>query len=599
MTRIPALLVLPLALSALGCANSEADLGTGSGSGGGTYVDLCNKDGTFACDGNTAVLCSNKEVRLDCSALGKSCEAGIGCAVCSPGAGTCENGNATVCRGDGSGWVTYECDPMQGMTCGANGCTGACSWSNLGQSYVGCDYSPTVTLNNGLWNGFHFAVALSNLGTVPANVVVTRGIETVESVTVEPGALEVIELPWVKELKGPEPNFMGQPQPVGPSAVVKDGAYRVRSDQPLAAYQFNPLEYQLDPAPAECPSPAEGKVGCFSYSNDASLLLPAHVLREKYTTMAWPDLGCKAGFFAVTAIFDDTEIKMKPLGQISAGGGFDSSGQGFAVLSAGSVLQIHGLETGGPFCFNSPGSDLSGTLIEASRPVQVIAGHSCANIPAPETQACDHVEESMFPLETLGNDYVVAVPAPPSGVITPAVSHTIRISALEPDTELTFDPPIEEPVVLQPNDPPLELRYVRDNVHVHATGRIAVAQFMHGTDANGDEGESGDPDESMSIPSGQYRSEYTFLAPDNYITNYVDVIAPLDGSVAIDDVPVPYLEPVGESKWGVAHVKLEPGSVHRATGTQPFGINVYGYGDWTSYLYPGGLNLGSLDVTVR
>ena len=52
MTRIPALLLLPLALSALGCANSEADLGTGTGSGGGTHIDLCNKDGAFACDDN-------------------------------------------------------------------------------------------------------------------------------------------------------------------------------------------------------------------------------------------------------------------------------------------------------------------------------------------------------------------------------------------------------------------------------------------------------------------------------------------------------------------------------------------------------------------
>jgi hypothetical protein len=581
----------------LGCASSEEDLGSASG-GGGPKIDLCSSEGTFTCEGDTAVHCENPGVRIDCAASGKQCESGVGCVVCSPGVGTCANGNATVCRGDGSGWVSYQCDPLQGMTCAPDGCKGTCSWGSLGQSYVGCDYSPTVTLNNGIWGGFHFAVALANLGTTSANVVVTRGQETLKSMSVAAGALEVVELPWVKELKGPDPNFMGQPQPVGPSVLIENGAYRVRSDQPLAAYQFNPLEYTLDPPPAECPSAAEG-VGCFSYSNDASLLLPAHVLREKYTTMAWPDLGCRAGFFAVTALFDDTEVTLKPLGQITAGGGFDSSGQGFAMLGAGSVLQIHGLETGGPFCFNSPGSDLSGTLVEASKPVQVIAGHSCANIPAPETQACDHVEESMFPLETLGNDYVVAVPAPPSGIFTPAVSHTLRISALTPDTQVTFDPPISDPVVLQPNEAPLELRYVRDNVHVKASGRIAVAQFMHGTDANGDDGPSGDPDESMAIPSGQYRQEYTFLAPDNYQTSYVDVILPLDGSASIDDVPVTGIEPVGESGWGVAHVLLGPGTVHKATGSKPFGITVYGYGDWTSYLYPGGLNLGTLDVTVH
>jgi hypothetical protein len=31
--------------------------------------------------------------------------------------------------------------------------------------------------------------------------------------------------------------------------------------------------------------------------------------------------------------------------------------------------------------------------------------------------------------------------------------------------------------------------------------------------------------------------------------------------------------------------------VHEITGTQPFGISVYGYGVDTSYWYPGGQNL--------
>jgi hypothetical protein len=30
---------------------------------------------------------------------------------------------------------------------------------------------------------------------------------------------------------------------------------------------------------------------------------------------------------------------------------------------------------------------------------------------------------------------------------------------------------------------------------------------------------------------------------------------------------------------------------HTANGDQPFGISVYGYGQYTSYWYPGGLNL--------
>jgi len=49
---------------------------------------------------------------------------------------------------------------------------------------------------------------------------------------------------------------------------------------------------------------------------------------------------------------------------------------------------------------------LSGTHVHASHPVQVIAGHSCANIPTAATGYCDHLEQSMFPDEVLGMDYL-------------------------------------------------------------------------------------------------------------------------------------------------------------------------------------------------
>ena len=35
---------------------------------------------------------------------------------------------------------------------------------------------------------------------------------------------------------------------------------------------------------------------------------------------------------------------------------------------------------------------------------------------------------------------------------------------------------------------------------------------------------------------------------------------------------------------------------HEITGDQPFGITVYGYGAYTSYWYPGGLNLEEIPV---
>src|ERR1043165_1044343 len=67
--------------------------------------------------------------------------------VCTPGTGSC-NGNAGhACNSDGSGYVDNTCNEAAGESCNPN--TGAwsalCAPENLGTSYIGCDYYPTVT----------------------------------------------------------------------------------------------------------------------------------------------------------------------------------------------------------------------------------------------------------------------------------------------------------------------------------------------------------------------------------------------------------------------------------------------------------------------
>ncbi len=51
---------------------------------------------------------------------------------------------------------------------------------------------------------------------------------------------------------------------------------------------------------------------------------------------------------------------------------------------------------------------------------------------------------------------------------------------------------------------------------------------------------------------------------------------------------------LGGSNMGVARVKLAATGSHSLTSSKPVGIQVYGYGSYTSYQYPGGLNLRSI-----
>ena len=74
------------------------------------------------------------------------------------------------------------------------------------------------------------------------------------------------------------------------------------------------------------------------------------------------------------------------------------------------------------------------------------------------------------------------------------------------------------------------------------------------------------------------------------------MIAPAGASIIVDGAPLPAseLEPVGDGSFLVARHALSKTDFHSASGDMPFGIVTYGYGDFTSYMVPGGLDLASI-----
>ena len=111
---------------------------------------------------------------------------------------------------------------------------------------------------------------------------------------------------------------------------------------------------------------------------------------------------------------------------------------------------------------------------------------------------------------------------------------------------------------------------------------------------------TGDPAMTLAVPTAQYRTSYQFHAPTNYVSNFVNVTAPSGATVTLDGQPIPgssFLA-VGSSGFGVAKVALSNtgNGSHLAESSMPFGITVYGYGTYTSYWYPGGLDLTPIPV---
>jgi len=116
---------------------------------------------------------------------------------------------------------------------------------------------------------------------------------------------------------------------------------------------------------------------------------------------------------------------------------------------------------------------------------------------------------------------------------------------------------------------------------------------MPGTDATTSQG---DPSFSMMVTPEQFRREYTFLAPTDYLENFADVLVPTGASVNLNGAPVTTAPtPIGNSGWGTLRLTLDAGTggIHKLTTDheQGLGLQVMGFGFATSYYYPGGLNL--------
>lgn len=105
---------------------------------------------------------------------------------------------------------------------------------------------------------------------------------------------------------------------------------------------------------------------------------------------------------------------------------------------------------------------------------------------------------------------------------------------------------------------------------------------------------------TLAVPVEQYRLDYQFHAPTNYESNYVNITAPTGATVTVDGTPVDagLYTPIGASGYGVARIALSNAGngSHTASSSDPFGITVYGFGQYTSFWYPGGLDLNVIPV---
>lgn len=532
--------------------------------------------------------------------------------------------DASVTPVDGQGFIdsSFESDgsvvtPPPGETRDPVDCDEA----KRTKSYVGCDYWPTVNANN-VWSIFDFAVVVSNTGTKVADVTVTGPSAFTRTVQVPPGELKKIYLPWVPALKGPDFDPLTAASPLTASVFATGGAYHLVSSVPVIVTQFNALQYKpVGGEPGKDWSACPGKndansAPCFSYSNDASLLLPSTAMTTNYRVAGFkgwtvpevpnpipflPPLRAKTDVMGtqltITATEDNTvaTVRLSGPGKVLAGGAPIPATNGGGTLTitlpkAGDVAELI-TEKGDKF-------DMSGTLITSTKPVQVLVGLPCLNVPA-DKAACDHVEESVLPAETLGKRYLVNTPSGPKGT---AVSHWVRFVGNRDATTLTYAPskPAKCPATLQAGEV-VDCELVGESFDVQGTQEFAVVSLLLGAEQLGAQTEAnrGDPSLTTFAAVEQFRTKYLFLAPDDYDVAFADVVGEANADVKIDGVAVPASSFTAVANGlGVYRVKLGAGKggAHTLESTRPVGLQILGYGANTSYQYPGGLNLKLISI---
>ena len=487
--------------------------------------------------------------------------------------------NVEICNGK-SWTVKTNCNAAVGEVCRAARCAGLCDDLPTGSS--GCSFYPS-----NLWStstdGQLGIVASNTSNAFSADVTLSDASGNIQTQTAPPGGLVIFKVDHSR-------NKLNQTE------LGKKG-FHLSSTAPVAVYQFHPID------------------AAQVFSGSATLLLPEHVMAQNYVSVAYTynaDLITEPaqgqGVLAVVGISDNTTVDITvPVATMA--------GTGVKALAAGETLHttINRLDVL-EIAHKNSHEDISGAIIKSSAPVVVYGGAGGVSIPSTATGG-NHLGTQMLPLTTWGKHYVGSkfkqrnstdqdyyrILASVDNTTVSFVGDTAKLPAaqvlkkgqfFEFHTDLDFEINADQPI--------LTMQYMP--AWGALSGSFSSADFPNGTPAGCPYGALnvkclGDANMATLVPIEQYLKDYLFYVPQTYAYNFITVVAPLGTALMLDGRAVTdALRPLGAGTLGRVILTVQPGN-HRITGDQAFGLMSYGYAWATSYSYPGGLNLATINPT--
>lgn len=601
--------------------------------------------------------CDNRRWALlqDCTTQGLLCDEKLGaCLQCVPNATSCRNGDVVACHGDGQTYdIQQVCDRAAGSACVDGRCQNLCEEARRSRSNVGCEYWAADLDNAALGASNNaaaqqFAVVISNpQRDVPVRVTITQddgepgGVPAVSVVAqgeVLPNSLRVFKL-GPREVDGsPEGEFN-----TGTGTALSRKAYRIETDFPVVAYQFNPLE------------------NASVFSNDASLLKPVSALgppvaggdlAPAYVVVGWPQTIARSdnpdvdfggtelrAFLTVVGTRPGTKVRVTTSTRVIPGGPVAETPKGGQIEATLGAYDVLNLETGD---FDA---DFTGSLIEANGPLVVFSGSEASDAPTFTTLSkrfccADHLEEQIDPIRTAGTRYVAAHGPSRTGAVAaagaqvavvPEPDYFRVVAAIEGETTVTTTlPPPDDSFVLPGRGAFRTLEATRDFM-IESSAPVSLGNVSPSQEAAGIRRglPGGDPSLLVVPPIEQWRSDYVFLTPDKYAFDFLTVIAPPDVAVTLDGETLtpelceiapadgldagqrggaspPFLVYRCQLSFATidptkaAPANLLPGAqndgVHRVVAPVPVGVLVSGFDSFVSYSYAAGTQLKELNI---
>jgi hypothetical protein len=572
----------------------------------------CEEEGAFECIFGDYYECIGGVWTLveECE---HECYPAMGCVFCIPGELYCEGDVVMQCDLDGeSSEIVIDCSDY-GTVCDDGECVfeDACEEALALKSNIGCEYW-AVDLDNA--ENFvddaaagQFAVAVANIGsngTAHVEVHINNApqgepldLELIDQANIEEGELKVALLPR-RDVDGE--NITDNVDD-GPQTWLSSRAFRITSDVPVVAYQFNTLDQQ--------------------FSNDASLLLPTSGLGKDHVILGYPPHSPTSaplspmtrGYITIVGTTENTEVTVDVTAAVQAGEGVEEIPEGGSATFNLGPFDVLNLETKLYTLVEflaGPSVDFTGSRVDADQPVAVFFGTDMSMVgdsdAYPDSCCAEHIEQQVLPSVAMGQQFVVTHSAQRNSG-TPEMDY-YRIMAYEAATVTTSLAPPNDSFTLGVG----EYRdfFVNHGFTVETTdGYLHVAQFL--VDAGNTSANVGDT-ALLYVPAvDQRRGVYVFTTGVNFSSNYaivsmpenipakidgLDVDAVCDGPLSDGEIEsVPYESWTCEIEDG-AHVVHSGNTPDEAD--YPIGVLVYGYYYAGSYAYPAGSDLRAINPVV-